>query len=173
MAAPHLEEGAAERGSSRTRQPRKAEWGPWEATQGVELSTWKCLDGERLQRWCFFLALPGQGRPLMQRLDSIRVAQNLAACRLHFAHGHVSFSLCKIFSEILGPIFASQVISHKNYLQNKEGLEAERLYPPEARVLADRSYRASLAWVVCARFPLSQLATCTTYAPCSCTHLSL
>lgn len=125
------------RGSSRTRQPRKAEWGPWEATQGVELSTWKCLDGERLQWWRFFQALPGQGRLLMQRLDSIRVAQNLAACRLHFAHGHVSFSLCKIVSEILGPIFASQVISHKNYLQNKEGLAAERLYLPEARVLAD------------------------------------
>lgn len=35
------------------------------------------------------------------------------------------------------PVFVSQMISHKNYFENKEGLEAKRLYPPEARVLAD------------------------------------
>lgn len=74
------------------RQPPKVEWGPWEATEGVELSIWKCL--EHLQLWHFFLALPGQDRDwirfvLMQTLDSIRGVQNLAARRLHFAQGHV------------------------------------------------------------------------------------
>lgn len=38
--------------------------------------------------------------------------------------GKFSLAYVKILSEILGPIFASQMISHKNYLQNKEGLEA-------------------------------------------------
>lgn len=63
--------------------------------------------------------------------------RSLAAWRLHVAHGTVSVSLRIIFSEMLEPIFVSQVISHKNDLKNKEGLEARRLYLPKALVLAD------------------------------------
>lgn len=56
------------------------------------------------------------------------------------------------------PIFVSQVISYKNYLEHMEGLEAKRLYLPKARALADPT--APSGWAACAGFPPSCLATC-------------
>lgn len=130
------------RGGKQNQAAPQGRAGSWEATGGAGLSTWTRLAGEHLQQRGAHLPCPPTAGRLRRGWISItpkivQSSQNLAACRLHFAHGHVSFSLCKIFSETLEPIFASQVISHKNYLENKEGLEAQRICPPEAMVLAD------------------------------------
>lgn len=79
-AAPHLEEGAAERGSPEKQggvhgKPRRA-WSPARGSVQMESSS---NGGASF--------LPSQGRALTERLDSIRVVQKLAACRLHSAHG--------------------------------------------------------------------------------------
>ena len=83
------------------------------------------------------------------------------------------FSLHKIFSEILEPVFVSWVISHKNYLQDMEGLEALRLHPPKAASVS-WSHRASLAGL---RVPVSccpAWAACAHHhAPCPHQHVSL